>query len=157
MAGEVKTGIEGDLYLYNGTVDWSGTISAPGTRVAFAEGVTWSWDRERVDVWDRGTFSHWKNGRGNGELTVPQAYVDNQIDTVTPLDAVTTGSTAPRVQAELRIFGTAGLFDHSIQFNDIYLKHYEQNEPDGADKVTWSMGFDMMEEPVHNVGTARLG
>ena len=154
--GETKTGIEGELYLYNGTVDWSGTISAPGTRAAFVEGVTFSWDRERVDVWDRGTFSHWKAGRGAGEVTIPQAYVDNHVDIITPLDATVNGSTAPRVQGEIRVYGTAGALDHTIQLNDMFLKHYERNEPEGADKVTWSMGFDIAEEPVHST-SSRLG
>ena len=154
--GEAKTGIEGELYLYNGTVDWSGTISAPGTRAAFVEGVTFSWDRDNVPIWDRGTFSHWKAGRGAGEVTIPQAYVDNQTDIITPLDATVNGSTAPRVQGEIRVLGTAGALDHTIQLNDMFLKHYERNEPEGADKVTWSMGFDIMEEPVHST-SSRLG
>ena len=154
---EVKSGIEGELYIYNGTISWSGTIATAGSRIGFCEGVSYSWDQDYVAAWDRGTFSHHKKGRGAGELTIPQTYVANE-DIITYLAGTSSGSTAPRIQAEIRIFGTASsALEHTIQFSDLALKHYERNEPEGADKVTWSMGFDYYKEPVKATGSRISG
>ena len=155
MGSEVKTGIEGELYISNSTQSFAGTIAIPGSRFGFCEGVSWSWDQDNVAVWDRGTFSHWKKGRGRGELTVPQAYVDN-LDMVAYLVGTTSGSTAPRIQAELRVIGTSGAAEYTEQFTDIALKHYDKNEPEGAEKVTWNMSFDMMKAVVKGTGTGRI-
>ena len=153
--GEVKTGIEGELYVYNGTINWSGTDTATGSRVGFCEGVAASWDIDNIPIWDRGTFSHWKKGRGKGEVTIPKAYVDD-LAMVTYLAGTVSGSTAPRIQAEIRCFGTGAALDHTVQLSDMFLKHYERNEPEGADKISWSMGFDLMKEPVRSTST-RIG
>lgn len=153
---EVKTGIEGELYLYNGTIVWSATLAAAGSRVAFCEGASYSWDIDNIPVWDRGTYSHNKKGRGKGELTIPMAYVANET-MASYLSGTVAGSSAPRNQAEMRVFGTAGALEHAIQFSDIVLKHYERNEPEGAEKVTWSMGFDVYKEPGTAAGTKISG
>ena len=154
---EVKSGIEGELYVYNGTISWSGTIATAGSRLAFVEGASYSWDVDNVPVWDRGTYSHAKIGRGKGELTCPQAYVANE-DVITYLAGTSSGSTAPRIQAEIRVFGTAGsTLEHTLQFSDLVLKHYERNEPEGAEKVTWSMGFDYFKAPVKATGSRISG
>ena len=155
MGLEVKTGIEGELYISNSTQSFAGTIAIPGSRFGFVEGVSWSWDQDNVAIHDRGTFSHWKKGRGKGELTVPQVYVDN-TDMVAYLVGTVSGSTAPRIQAELRVIGTSGAAEHTLQFSNIALKHYERNEPEGAEKVTWSMGFDFMTDVVKGTGTGRI-
>lgn len=153
---EVKNGIEGDLYVYNGTTLLSGTVAITGTRLAFCEGVSWNWDRTYTDVWDRGTASHWKQGRGKGELTVPQAYVDNGVS-IAALAATSTGSTSPRIQAELRCYGTGGNLDHTWQFADISgPKHYEMKEGEGDANDTWSTAFDLFKEPTHAT-SSRIG
>lgn len=150
---EVKTALEGELYVLAGTINWSAG-SRVGTRVGFCEGASYSWNRNATGIWDRGTFSHWKSGRGNGELTIPVAYVDNQ-DVITALESGTVaGSSHPLIQAEIRCLGSAqGNLEHCIQFSDLHLKGYERNE-DGEDgKTTFSMSFDMMKEPVRATAT----
>ena len=148
MGIEVKTAIESELAICAGSITWaSGTVA--GSRIAFAEGVTYSWDETNVPIWDRGTFSHWKKGRGAGELTVPAAYVDNMSMIDYLATGTVSGSTAPKIQAELRVVGTAGAMERCIQFKDIALKHFERNEPEGDDKISWSMGFDIMKEPTN--------
>jgi hypothetical protein len=143
---EVKTGIEGEMYIYSGTINWS-TATASGSRFGFVEGVTVSWDQDQVPIWDRGTFSHWKKGRGAGEVSISQAYVDD-LGMITYANSTTSGSTAPVLQAEIRCFGSAAALEHTIQLSDIALKNFERNEPEGAEKVTWSLGFDLMKIPV---------
>ncbi len=154
---EIKTGIEGELYVFNGTISWTGTVATAGSRMAFVEGASYSWDIDGVPAWDRGTFSHHKKGRGKGELTIPQAYVANEA-IIAYLEGTVSGSTAPRLQAEIRVFGTASsTLEHTLQFSDLFLKHYERNEPEGADKVTWSMGFDYYIEPTKGTGSRISG
>jgi len=155
MGLEVKTPLEGELSLYVGTIAWgsSGTAQViTGSRVAFCEGVTFSWDETNVPIWDRGSFSHWKKGRGVGELTVPQAYVDNQ-SMISYLDGTISGSSAPVLQGEIRVLGTLGNMEHALQLKDIALKHFERNEPEGDDKISWSMGFDLSTKVVMGTGS----
>ena len=152
---EVKTGLEGELYLYNGTISWSGTVATTGSRVGFGQGVSYSWDINMIPVWDRGTFSHWKKGRGNGEMTIPQLYVANE-SLAGYLQGTVSGSTAPVNQAEFRVFGTAGGLEYSVQFSDCALSHYDRAEPEGDDTNTWSMTLQYMKEPGTSSGT-RIG
>ena len=150
---EAKTGLEGDLRIYAGTINWSGTNVITGTRVGFAQGVAWNWDTNMVPIHDRGTFSHWKKGRGKGELTVPTIYVDNMLDLTAFAGGTVTGSSAERLQAELMVYGTSGVMEHTVQFSDIAQKHFEMNEPEGDEPVTWSCGFDLKKIPVHAVAS----
>ncbi len=153
---EVKNGLEGDLYVYSGTTALSGTIAITGTRLAYCEGVGWNWDETVTDVWDRGTFSHWKVGRGKGELTIPTAYVDNML-LWDALDAIVGGSTAPRLQAEIRQYGTAGALEHTVQFANISPnKHFEWKEAEGDGNDTSSRSFDLATRPEHGTGS-RIG
>lgn len=155
MSPEVKTGIEGDLYIYAGTINWA-TSSVTGTRLAFCEGVSYSWDEDHVPIWDRGTYSHYKQGRGKGELSANQSYVDNTV-LISSLDSGTVaGSTAPRLQAEMRIYGTAGALDHTVQFSDVVKKNYGMDEPEGAETNKNKLAFDYYKEPVRS-SASRIG
>ncbi len=149
---EIKTGIEGDFYLFNGTFSWSGTTTVTGSRVGFCTGVSYSWDQSGMAVFDRGTASHWKKGRGKGELSVPCIYVDNE-NIVAYLSGSIAGSSVPRNQAEIRCYGTAGALERSIQFQDVRLAKYDRKEGEGDAETAFTMNFDLMKEPGTSSGT----
>ena len=157
MGLEGKTGLEGDFKLRAGTINFTGTVTVAGSRVGFSEGVTWNFDETVTPIWDRGTASHWKHGRGFGELTLSQTYVDSG-SMIAFLDAGTVGgSSFPRIQAEFISYGTAGAVESVWQFSDIAKKHFEMNEPEGDDMTTWGMSFDLFKKPVLASGTLISG
>lgn len=150
---ETKTGLEGNFYLKHGTMAFTASATLSGSRVGFAQGVNWNWDENIMPIFDRGTFDHYKKGRGAGEMSIAQAYVDNG-DIITYLnDGTFAGSSMARMQGELVVYGTGGAYDHSWQFSNLAINHFAMADPEGDEGMTWEMGFLVASEPT--LGTAQ--
>ena len=153
---EAKTGIDGELYVYNGTINWTGTNTVTGTRVGYVQGLTWSFPETNKAIWDRGTITHYLKGRkGPGEMNIPTLYFDSLALTAA-LAGTVTGSSAPRIQAELRELGTAGALEHTVQFSDIAFKNQEFTESEGDEVTSFGMNFDLFKIPLRST-SSRIG
>jgi len=108
--------------------------------ISYVSGVDYSVDENKLDIYNRATFAHYKSGRKTGKLTVKEMYVDHGSLDVWPTSS--TWHTVPTIAFELAIDGVNGTVSEALLFqrcgkNSLGFTQPEEKEDTGEISATF--------------------